>query len=90
MYRPQKPSDPWRNFSYATTSISLLVIAGLIFFSDINVLFKVAFGVSVAWGLSNTVSLTKLLRDKQEYEDWEKAEKDNRSEAPIRQRSAEV
>jgi hypothetical protein len=72
---PQKPSDAWRNFTYFTTAASILCIGGLIFWADINPLLKVAISVSTAWGLSNVASVTKLLRDKQEYEDWEKASK---------------
>lgn len=75
-FAPQKPSDAWRNFTYATTTASILVIGGLIFWADISPLLKVALSVSSAWALSNAVSLTKLLRDKQEYEDWSK-EKDH-------------
>lgn len=72
---PQKPSDPWRNFTYFTTAASIICIGGLIFWADIDPLLKVALSVSTAWGLSNVASVTKLLRDKQEYEDWEKANK---------------
>jgi Uncharacterized protein conserved in bacteria len=70
IYAPQKPSDSWRNFSYASTGMSLVVVSALIFFSPIDPILKVAFGVSVAWALHNSVSLTKLLRDRQEHEDW--------------------
>jgi hypothetical protein len=72
---PQKSSDSWRNFTYFTTAASILCIGGLVFWADIDPLLKVAISVSTAWGLSNVASVTKLLRDKQEYEDWEKANK---------------
>ncbi len=75
MAAPQKPSDAWRNFTYFTTAASVICIGALIFWADINPLLKVALSVSTAWALSNTASVTKLLRDKQEYEDWEKATK---------------
>lgn len=74
---PQKPSDAWRAFTYATTAASVLVIGGLIFWSSIDPILKVALSVSAAWALSNAVSLTKLLRDKQEYEDAKVAHSDS-------------
>lgn len=67
---PQKPSDAWRTFTYATTASSVLVIGGLIFWSPIDPILKVALSIAAAWSLSNAVTLTKLLRDKQEYDDW--------------------
>ncbi len=73
MYAPQKPSDAWRTFIYATTFLSVVIIAALIFFSSIDPLLKVALSIASAWALSNAVTLTKLLRDKQEYEEWQKA-----------------
>lgn len=69
---PQKPSDAWRNFTYFSTGVSLVVLASIIFFTPIDPLLKVSLSVTAAWALSNAVSVTKLLRDKQEYEDWER------------------
>jgi hypothetical protein len=81
IFAPQKPSDAWRNFTYATTTASILVIGGLIFWADISPLLKVALSVSSAWALSNAVSLTKLLRDKQEFEDWSQDSDNSRPRA---------
>ena len=79
----QKPSDAWRNFTYFQTAISIVDMAAIIFFTPIEPLLKVALSVTTAWSLSNAVSITKLLRDKQEYEDWEKATKPE----PVRTRN---
>jgi Uncharacterized protein conserved in bacteria len=77
---PQKPSDAWRNFTYAQMGASLVVLASIIAWSPMDDLVKVSLGVTTAWALTNAVSITKLLRDKQEREDWEAA---NRPE-PVR------
>lgn len=78
---PQKPSDAWRNFTYAQTAASILVVGGLIFWSEIDQLLKVALSVATAWALTNSVSITKLLRDRQEYEDWQD---ENKKTEPVR------
>ncbi|NTF17053.1 hypothetical protein G6L37_01245 [Agrobacterium rubi] len=89
---PQKPSDAWRNFTYFQTAISIAVMAAIIFFTPIEPLLKVSLSVTAAWALSNAVSITKLLRDKQEHEDWEKENKPEpaRSRNPVLQQQAAV
>lgn len=89
MNKLQKPSDAWRTFVYATTATSLLVVAGIIFFTEIDKLIKVSLAVATAWSLSNAVTLTKLLRDKQDYTDWEQAQKTQTETGP-RQRPVEA
>jgi hypothetical protein len=86
---PQKPSDAWKNFTFFTTAASIVVIGGLIFWADISPLLKVSLSVSTTWALSNAVSLTKLLRDKQEYDDWSKDSGEHqRSRSPKTESSA--
>lgn len=86
MTAPQKPSDAWRNFTYFQTALSVAVMAAIIFFTPIEPLLKVALSVTAAWALSNAVSITKLLRDKQEWEDYEKATKPE----PVRTRTTSL
>jgi hypothetical protein len=71
----QKPSSAWMNFTYFSTAISLVVVGSLIAFSPIPDFIKISIAVTTCWALHNAVNVTKLLRDKQEFEDWERGQK---------------
>jgi hypothetical protein len=43
--------------------------------SPIPVFIKISLAVTTCWALHNAVNVTKLLRDKQEFEDWERGQK---------------